>query len=94
MSSGNNGNLISNDILKLKKVRIMSQQYIAALGVKVIIKEEEVNVTDFHTDPIHTKNTLTIKCKCGETLTIPRVVLFMKGRECGKCKRLYIGEHP
>ncbi|MCZ7381926.1 MAG: hypothetical protein O8C64_10235 [Candidatus Methanoperedens sp.] len=72
----------------------MGQEYIAALGVKVKIKEEEVNVTDFHTDPVHVKNTLTIKCKCGQTLTIPQVVLFMKGRECEKCKRRYIGEHP
>ncbi len=72
----------------------MKPQYIDALGVKVKVKEEEATVTEFHKDPIAARSTLTIKCKCGETLVTQPMVLLHHGRECENCKRIYVGEKP
>lgn len=79
-------------------MEIAKEHYIKALGVKVRIKEEDVNVINYHKDSNVGDRWLEIKCKCGaEPFKVQPMKLLNKtypGIKCKKCKRHYIGEYP
>lgn len=72
----------------------MKEHYSKALGVKVIIKEENVDVTKYHKDPQPANSWLKIKCKYGETLQVQPMALYSQEKVCERCKRHYIEIYP